>query len=319
MNTLDLVAAELQAADDARPRSLQVEPGASQAGSCRAALLMRTTGTEPTDRRLNLATLWGTAVHSMCEQAASPGDITEQKFFYRGIPCTIDRYRPDVQTVVDYKTKASPEKITEIRESGPSAGNVWQIMLGAAALIDAGHDVKTVELLYLPRSGGTVDDCYLWSADFDQAIADEAADWMRAERERAEALGRPATVDDLDGLRDEPFFFCAAVCEFFTLCRGPGALPSDDDYAEAARRFYEANRAAKAAADVKRAAAADLGGFAGNAGGLTVRQVPGSTSYALDVDAVREKRDLWQLVTGEDLPVKERVRAGYVTVARAKP
>lgn len=319
LTTLDIVRAELTAADAARPRSQQRESGASQVLSCRAAMLLRSTGAEPSDVRLNLDPLTGTAIHSMLENAADFDDMVERRVIYRGTPCTVDRYFPNRCVSVDWKTKADAGKVADIARYGPDTAHIWQVMLGAAGLIADGYPVETVELLYIPRAGGTLDDCYLWSAPFSQGIADEAADWMQAERQRADALDRAATADDLTGLRDKDFWWCAAYCEFFTLCRTPHTEPSDEDYAEAASRYHAAHLAEKSAKADKREAAGQLSGFVGRTGGFRVGKVAGSSSYVLDTDAVEARSAEWQLLFGEDLPTRLTQRSGYTTVNKVKP
>lgn len=319
MNTLEKVAAELLAADQARPRSQQTESGASSVGSCRAQLLLRATGAEPSDVRFSLAPIVGTAVHAACEQAAGPGVLTEQVFVYRGIRCTIDRYDPHTRTLTDHKSKATPVDVDKVRQHGPSRPNRLQVHLGAAALLEAGHPVDTVELLFLPRSGGGVEDCWLWSEPFDKQLADEAADWLLAERFRAENFASPAGFNDLNGLRDESWFFCRSFCEFFTLCRGQvEEQPSEDDLADAAARYDAARRAEDAAKQEKQDAARDLAGFTGTAGDWQVSWTEPRYSRLLDLAAIKAQADTWRFVTGTDLPVKESYRAGSVSVKPVK-
>lgn len=318
MNTLDQVAAELAKADAQRPRSLQVESGASSVHSCRAALLLRTTGAEVTNPRISLATLVGTAVHAMCENAAGDDVLVEEKFSYRGIRCTIDRYDVARRTLTDLKTLATPEKVAAIRTSQPKRAHQLQVQLGAAATIEAGYAVDVVELLYLPRSGGGMEDAYLWEASFDRSMADEAADWLLAERFRAENFASPATANDLHGIRDEGFFFCATFCEYFTACRGEQDLgPSQDDLEDAARRFQEAKDLEAIAKGAMQAATKELYGYTGLAGEFKVRTVSDSSSPVLDTDAVKAREDEWRFVFGEGLPTKESTRRGYVTVTKA--
>jgi hypothetical protein len=318
MNTLEILAAELLAYDQGRDRSKQTEPGASQVLSCRAAMLLRTTGAEPSDPRLGLAALWGSAIHSTCENAAGWEQVTERKYRYRDVPATIDRFDPERETLTDLKTLKDPEAVTAIRASGPKRRHILQVQLGAAALIAEGFPVKTVELLYLPRSGGSMDDAWLWESDVDQALADEAADWLLAERGRAEQLGRPATTDDLNGLRDEAFFFCASFCEHFSTCRGRDAGPSQDDLAEVAGEFDAGKRLEAAGKAQKAEAARLLAGFTGTAGPWKVRTSPDTSAVVLDTDAIKARAEEWTFVTGEPLPVKESVRRGFVTVSKAK-
>lgn len=316
MNTLEKLAAELLAADQARPRSQQTQSGASSVGDCRARLLLRATGAEASDRRLSLATLGGTALHAACETAAGTGVLTERSFAYRGIWCTIDRYDPDARTLTDYKTLATPAKVDERRVDGPRENQRSQVHLGAAALLDAGYPVDTVELLFLPRSIGGVDDCWLWSEPFNKDIADEAADWLLRERERAASFDRPASSDDLHDLRDGDFFRICPNCEFLSLCRGTDPGPRDDEYADAARRYVTASRAERTAKELKAEARADLEGFTGTAGDFTVKWRTPDQAEVKDVDALMA---LWRFVNGDQpIPTKQRASYSYPVVKQVK-
>jgi hypothetical protein len=317
-DSLDLIWDELTAYDRSRERSQQSEPGASQLGSCRAAVLFRGTGAEPSDPRMNLAALMGTAFHAVAEAAADWDDVTEKRYSYRGVPCTLDRYWTRRDRITDLKTVKTAEDVEKVRREGPSRRQRWQVQVGAAAAIEAGLPVKWVEILYLPRAGGSKEDCFLWVEEFDRGVADEAAAWHAEQMDRIRLVDGPATSADVDGLRDERMFFCRDYCEFFTVCRGADALPSDEDYADAAARYDVGKRSEKAARELKREAAAELAGFVGTAGGFKVTQVSGSSSFVLDTDAIAARAADWELVTGEPLPVRESFRSGHVNVSRAR-
>jgi hypothetical protein len=213
--------------------------------------------------------------------------------------------------LTDFKTLKDAAAVADIRESGPKRKQILQVQLGAAAVIESGRQVDTVELLFMPRSGGTPDDWWLWSAPFDRALADEAADWLLAERLRAQRLDRPATAEDVEGLRDERFFFCAGYCEWFTMCRGRDAESSQEDLADAARQFIAGKQLEAAGKARKAEAAAALAGFSGRAGEWKVTTIPDQHPEVVDNDAIR-------FMLGGPLPMKESFRRGYVTVSRAK-
>ncbi|HWH14408.1 MAG TPA: hypothetical protein VNT51_06655 [Miltoncostaeaceae bacterium] len=213
------VLAEIEEWDRNRPRSQQVEIGASGLFGCRAAAVLRLNRVEETDARLRWDALVGTAIHAVAEQAAGPGVLVEHRLPYRGVMATIDRYDPATKTLTDLKTKDNPAALRRVARYGPSRQQIAQVMLGAAALQEAGHEVETVELLYLPRIGDPAE-AYLWSAAPEREIADEAVVW--AERVNATALDRshlePAEM--VRGLQDEGLSFCERYCAYFTACRG---------------------------------------------------------------------------------------------------
>lgn len=205
--------------DRSRPRSLQVELGASQLLGCRAAAVLRLNEVPETDARLRWDALVGSAIHMLAEQAAPKPVLVEQKFAYRGVTATVDRYDPRTRTLTDLKTKDEPAKIAAIQKYGPSPQNIAQVMVGAAALQEAGHEVDAVELLYVPRIGDP-NRAWVWRSEPDRAIADRAIEW--AERTVREAGLRKdlSPAEQAWGLQDEPERFCARYCAHFTACRG---------------------------------------------------------------------------------------------------
>lgn len=213
------VLVEIERWDRKRPRSQQVEIGASGLYGCRAAAVLRLNRVEETDARLRWDALVGTSIHMVAELAAGPGVLVEQRFTYRGVTASVDRYDPTTKTLTDIKSKDSVYKVKQVAKHGPRPQQVAQVMLGAAALQEAGYEVERVELLFLPRVGDPSEH-YLWSAAPDRQIADDAADW--AAKVDATALDRahlePAEM--VQGLQDEDESFCRRYCAHVTACRG---------------------------------------------------------------------------------------------------
>ena len=236
MTTLDAFRAEIAAWDKGRARSQQTAAGASQTYGCRAETVLRANGVPETDVTDGWAAVVGTALHSLAEFAAGDGVIVEYRTVYRGVPATIDRYHNGILS--DLKTKRDAAAISQVRNYGPTEGQVGQIMLGAAGLIAEGHKVDTVELLFVPRSG-SLDDAFLWSAPFDRALADKAADWHAEVRDLiADRAGQDPAVQ-AEGLRDQPPSWCYSYCAFRTACRGPAERPQDvDPLVEATAQEY---------------------------------------------------------------------------------
>ena len=302
MSTLDTFKAEILAADAARARSQQTDPGASQTYSCRAETVLRANGIAETDQTDSWSAIVGTAIHAMWENAADRDALTEYRTTYRGVPATVDRWSKAVLT--DLKTKADEAAIAKVKTYGPSDDQVGQIMLGAAGLIAEGRPVETVELLYVPRSG-SLDDAYLWSAPFDQALADKAADWHEEVRSLiAERKGLSA-AEQVDGLQDQPPSWCYTYCGHVTACRGVQERPQELDplVMATADEYLAADAAEKQAKSAKDNAKKFLASYDDlRAAGL--RWQGGGTRYeqAEDIDLERIKEE-YRTVIGE-LPVK---------------
>lgn len=211
---------EIAAWERARPRSQQTALGASQLLGCRAAAVLRMNEVPATDARLRWDALVGNAVHAVAEQAAGSGVLVEQRFCYRGVWATVDRYDPATKTLTDIKTKTDRHAIAKVQRYGPSKQYKAQVHLGAAALQEAGHAVERVELLFLPRVGEP-SDAWVWSDVPNRQVADYAAEWAEwVVGVAAERRGRPV-VEQVEGLQDERESFCRRYCEYVTACRGP--------------------------------------------------------------------------------------------------
>jgi hypothetical protein len=257
MTTLDDFRTEIAAYDAARSRSLQTEPGASQTFGCRAETVLRANSVPESDVTDNWAAIVGTSLHSLWENAAVTGVLTEYRTVYRGVPATVDRYSKGVLT--DLKSKKDGAAIAAVERYGPNEKQIGQIMLGAAGLIAEGYEVHTVELLFVPRSG-SLDEAFLWSAAFEQAIADKAADWHEEVRGLIRDRVGLAAADQVDGLRDELPSWCFSYCNHVSVCRGPQTTPPpvDDRIRVIAAEYIAADEAEKQAKSAKDAAKKDL-------------------------------------------------------------
>lgn len=294
MSTLDDFRAEVTAWDQARERSQQSAPGASGTYECRAALVLRANGVPDSDSPDTWRQVVGTSIHLTAERAAGADVLVEHRVTYRGVPATVDRYTNGVLT--DLKTKADAAAIAKVRTYGPSSGQVGQIMLGAAGLIDDGLDVHTVELLFVPRSG-SLDDAFLWSAPFSRAAADAAADWH--EEVRALIDERSGLTPDVqaNGLRDQPPSWCHAYCEFRTACRGESGPPVEVDALVQAtvEEYLTADAAEKTAKQTKDAARRFLASYEALPG---LRWQGGATRTSEEIDMDRLLED-YRAVIGE--------------------
>jgi hypothetical protein len=244
VNGAGLVRAAIEEAELNSPRAQQIESGASQTFGCRAESLLRLTGVPQSNPRVGLSAVVGKAVHAYLEQVVTgPDNITERRYTYRDVRCTVDLIRVASKALRDYKSTTT-DKLAAIVHDGPKRSHRGQIHLGAAAAREAGIDIETVGLIYIPRDSNDLDDIWEWSEPFSQTFADEAADWHADQRARAEQAAelKADPTDWLNGLRDEPLHFCEQFCPFVDLCRGPEpAQPADDpELIELAHRYMTA-------------------------------------------------------------------------------
>ena len=176
-------------ADRQNPRAQQATPGPSELG-------------DPCDRRLGYrlaavpavntefdpwAGIVGTAVHSWLERAirawddrdliAAPDWITEQALqideFVLG---HADLYSHKYQAVIDWKG-AGPDVMRKFRKEGPPEGYKIQTHLYGYGYQRRGFPVDRVVLACFPRAGW-IKDMFVWSAPYDETIAQAALSRM---------------------------------------------------------------------------------------------------------------------------------------------
>ncbi|MCM3884177.1 hypothetical protein [Frankia sp. R82] len=259
LGLLQLAISEMEASD---PRALQVETGASQAMGCRAESLWRLLRIPESDPRLRADSWMGKAAHAAAEAALRrlPDRfrlLVEFRAVYRKVACTIDLGFILAGRVVDWKFPRL-SKIARLKKDGIGRGYRAQVHLAGAALREAGYDIHTVGLVFVPRDGD-FEDAWEFSEPFDQKIADEAADRVATERARAtemagilDRFGAESTDDKITEIRraidkweirDEDYFFCRTFCSYGTNCRGPEPKfpsPPDDGALEAAQQVAAA-------------------------------------------------------------------------------
>jgi hypothetical protein len=320
MTFIDTLHDELLAVEGQRDRALQTEAGASQTEGCRAELVMLGNGIPESDPRLGWAAWVGNAIHErLASQLAKPGRELEKVFVYRGVPATVDRYDAETKTLVDYKTKGSAGDIAAVRRDGPRRGQIAQVMIGAAGLIEAGHPVETVGLIFVPRDG-ELEDSWPWFAPYDQSIADEAAEWHEKLRALTAERAGLDVEQMVDGLRDKPPSFCRMYCPRVTLCRGPEVETPllDEGIADVAAEYMEAVALEAEGKARKSKARTFLIGRNGTAGEFKVTTSGGNTKTedVIDDDALR---DLWGFVNGEQLPTKPIQTTSAVSLRVSKP
>lgn len=175
-------------ADRRSPRSQQTEIGASEiGGECLRRIGYRladippaNTGTDP------WPAIVGTAVHSWLEKAMRRWEADRREGRWHtemtvhpsdAVMGHTDLYDAPNAAVIDYKTVGT-EKMQAIRKHGDEAipaDNKQQVHLYGLGHVRAGRPVRRVALVFLPR-GGWLSGMYVWSAAYDQAVAEAALD-----------------------------------------------------------------------------------------------------------------------------------------------
>lgn len=172
-------------------RSQQVEIGASETGGeCLRRLGYRiaevASVNEDTDP---WPAIVGTAIHSWLEKAVDKFQAahrlnrwaTEMTVHPSDVVTGhTDLYDKEKFAVVDYKS-AGTEKMRDLRkgvEGAVSPDHIQQINLYGLGHVRAGRRVDTVALVYLPRAGW-LSGMYVWSAPFDQQLAEDALDRLK--------------------------------------------------------------------------------------------------------------------------------------------
>lgn len=162
-----------------RPRSLQVEVGASSIGtSCQRQLGYKLLNTrkQSVEKDPGWMTQIGTAVHTYLENIFSTNDryLTEQPVEIRYadffIPGTVDLYDKQTNTVIDFKI-VGEATLSKAKRKDISTQYQVQVSLYALGLKQAGHRVDNVAILFMPRNK-ELKDAVMWEQPFDPKIAE---------------------------------------------------------------------------------------------------------------------------------------------------
>ena len=287
MTWLDDTIKRVRDFDAQKPRSQQAQVGWSEVGGCRSYLGFKLEGAWQSDEPDTWGAQRGTAIHEyLCAIAAlEPGVRTELDTEYRGIPGHADIVEPcavtDIKTTKLANSRLWAEKTRVLRPKRVQAHGY------AAGLVDAGElpEDATVRLLVVPVDG-TFADWWAYEEPFDRSLADEGAD--RLEEVRSRLLAGEWLP------KDEPYWYCADWCGFFSVCRGgdePKAdeLITDLELAAMVEAYGEAAQQATAAEKVKKALAPQIRGLRGVTpeGWKIGLGRPGEPSEVIDEDAVR--------------------------------
>ena len=253
--------------------------GVSDIGGCHEYARRLIADEDFTDPRTDyLAAFVGTAIGRELEDAYIARFPTARAQMAITVPIDVLGYRinlpghPDIvdtdnDRLIDFKTK---ERLAVIRRLGYEEKHLFQVALYAHALIQTGDLTEhcTVALAYYDRSG--VDqEPHVYEFSYDPAIYEAAVAWLE------EVI--QAQIDEEEASKDMPRDWCASYCPYFTSCRGLDTdvtgLIEDEHILSTIDLYLEAHAAEKDAAALKKSAAAELRGVAGQTGTHTLRWI----------------------------------------------
>jgi CRISPR/Cas system-associated exonuclease Cas4 (RecB family) len=170
----------LKKKDASRGRSTQTQVGPSELGGCPRKVWYRLNQQPETNsNELKLAAIMGTAIHGAIEQALALHDPKQEEYLVEteveadGMKAHVDLYIKSSGAVVDWKTV----KIKNLNFF-PSRQQIWQVQTYGYLLAKNGYEVKTVNLVGIPRDGDERD-IKVHSEAYDPSIAEEALNWLR--------------------------------------------------------------------------------------------------------------------------------------------
>lgn len=328
-----LVGAAFRTANDKRARSQQSALGMSELGGCRRQASFKTLGIEPTNPRNERLDVFadsreamiGTMIHDLVLPQIEAMSLTakiEQPVVLKfpglpEIPGSADMVDEDV--LVDLKTLGH-NSVRSVESNGPQKKHIWQTHGYAQALIDSGHQINSIALVYIDRSNGQV--VHVHYQQFDPLVVEEIEAWW---------IEVNSTDDPMDLPRDERGPGLSRTCDWcpwLKACWGEGAVPGgtgiqarvleefpDDERTHEVERvlldYIEAHRAEKAAKEAKAYArevlsATDEGVY----GSMVLKRTRETVTEVLDVDAAKDVL----LSNGLPLPMTERINTSRLMV-----
>lgn len=205
MDVANLLKVALTENDNARERSLQTELGASSVYGCKrqAWNILRQVPKTNHDTE-SLAAIIGTAVHATIAEAMKNADpfgdqfLIEQGFSTPDLKGNCDLFIKSTGTVVDWKTT------TKKNLSGfPSEQQKMQVQLYGYLIEEAGHNVKEVCLVAIPRDGWQKD-VKVYTEPYNREKALQGIQWVR---DLQNTVTPPAP--------ERPRQFCANFCDYY--------------------------------------------------------------------------------------------------------
>lgn len=227
-------------------RSQQKKVGPSEVGGCARKLWYKLNDQEKTNpNTLSLASILGTGIHSHLQKIFHEQDPWGDRFILEGefgfpeedLVGHVDMYDKENAEVIDWKTSTK----SNLGRYFPSKAQRWQVQLYGMLVNRAGHDVKTVTLVGIPRDGDERDIVY-HSEPFDPEVCVSALVWLREVRK---ATTPPPAEKDAS--------FCRHYCSFYDETGQKGcvgrpkaeaesALIEDTQIALAAQNYIDINK-----------------------------------------------------------------------------
>lgn len=212
------------------PRTLQKEIGPSEVGMpCTHCLAAKLAGWEQTEQGVPWLTFVGRAVHEALSNifisheadrnATHTGGIewlSEQRvtggwILSEPVPGSCDLFHVPSGTVVDFKVVGAPA--LRRARSGPTQTYRYQGHTYGQGWANAGYQVDTVAILYLPRNAVSLGSAVRWHEPFDPTVATEAferASHLQMQLNALRPLGDDVVNGWITGLdRDPDCFDCS--------------------------------------------------------------------------------------------------------------
>lgn len=190
------------------PRTLQVALGPSEIGTaCDRCLVHLLAGHKAIEHVAPWLPTIGHAVHSWLDKAmrlhalaSDDGDrwhiegrVNVGKVAGVDIRGNADLFDAITGTVTDWKISGKP-KIDSVRRHGASLTYQRQAQLYGKGYEDAGHTVRSVQIIFLPRNAVSLQGGICWYAPYDRQIAQQTLDRANALHAGVTALGADAVL-----------------------------------------------------------------------------------------------------------------------------
>jgi hypothetical protein len=206
MDIVKTLTTALKDADSVRDRSTQVEIGASSIGGCKAQAWHIINQTPKTnDNTESLATILGTAIHSVIAEALEKYDVfgddfmIEQEFNTDLLKGHVDFYSRSAKLIADWKT-TSLKGLAKF----PTAQQKMQVNLYGYLLTQNGYEVEQVALVAIPRDG-KMSDIRVWQDKYSPYQAEKGLAWLKD----IQAMDSPPPPER------PAFIFCKNYCSYY--------------------------------------------------------------------------------------------------------
>lgn len=214
-STRQLVESAIRALDSSKARSQQTELGVSPLGGCKKRVWLQLQGVVGENVVEPLPSMIGTAFHAAMEDAIRLVDPDGERFLIeyevhdtkdRGIgKGHIDLTDLKLGKITDWKSTSK----RNLRYF-PKLNQRWQVQVYGLLMREAGFDIRTVELVAVPRDG-VLKDIRVHTEPFNQSLAEDAFAWLRDVQD--------SSVEPAPGYSGK---MCTDYCPFYhpTTCLG---------------------------------------------------------------------------------------------------